>query len=69
MNGPLAYRPSLADVRGVRQMEISERSLAARRPHGRARAPNKFGAASKCRQLSAAERRAVEEALNAVARE
>jgi hypothetical protein len=60
-DGTAAYRPSLADVRGVRQMEISERSIAARRcGRGQVRMPSKFGAASKARTLNENDRRSVE---------
>jgi hypothetical protein len=61
MNETVAYRPSLADVRGVRQMTISERSIAARRRgHGQARTPSNFGGANRGRRLSDAERRSIE---------
>ena len=61
MNGTAAYRPGLADVRGVRQMTISELTVAVRtRKHGsRGHPATKFGA-NRGRTLSDDERRSIE---------
>jgi len=68
MNGPAAYRPTLSDVRGVRKLEISEKSLAARRPHGTVRAATTLGGANRGRKLDGDEIAAIEAAMRQTGR-